>query len=139
MVMIVPGPVSDVQGLVFSPVSVEVSERSYQPRQSVPGPVTPVVVVARLVVVVHLREGGEHEARHDRGEGSDGERRQTDSCHGQGRHRDPDYHVGQHVPLLVHGHVVDHVDSPGDHVPVVRLGGGVSLSLRRAGWCRGGG
>ena len=125
VVAVVPGAVSDVQGLVLSPVGAELSQGGDQTRQAVPGPGPvdkPLVVVGRLVV--DLGEGGEDEARDDGGEGGDGERRETDSRHGEGRHRDPDYHVGQHVPLLLHRHVVDHVDGPGEHVPGVGFGGG---------------
>ena len=125
VVSVVPGAVSDVQCLVLSPVGAELSQGGDQAGEAVPGPGPvhkPLVVVGRLVV--DLGEGGEHEARDDGCEGSDGERRETDSRHGEGRHWDPDYHVGQHVSLLLHRHVVDHVDGPGEHVPVVWLSGG---------------
>ena len=131
--MVVPGAVSDVQRLVLSPVSTELSEGGDQTGQSVPGSVLkPLVVVGRLVV--DLSEGREDEARDDGCEGGDGEWGESHGCHGQGRHRDTDYHVGQHVSLVVHGHVVDHVDSPGEHVPVVRLCRGGS---GRGGLCGG--
>ena len=114
-------PVSDVKRLVFSPVSIEVPECSYQPRKSV-SPASPIgkpvpVIVAWLIV--HLCEGSKHESRDDHSKGGDSEGRETNRGHGEGCHGHPDYHVGQHVSLGVHGHVVDHGDSPGDHVPIV--------------------
>ena len=131
MMMVVTGSVPDVQCLVFSPVSIEVSESRYQARQAV-SPQSPVgKPVLTLVdgVVVDLGEGGEHEARDDSGEGSDGQGRQANSSHGEGSHWNSDYHVGQHVSLGIHGHVVDHVNGPGYHVSLLRLRTVPSLSL----------
>ena len=88
MMMVITGPVSDVQCLVFSPVSIEVSESRDQSRQSVspPSPVgkplLSIVTAGLVVVVVHLGEGGEHEARDDGGEGSDGQGREAQRGHG---------------------------------------------------------
>ena len=80
VVVVITGPMSDVKCLVFSPVSIEVSESRDQSRETVspPSPVgKPVLtaVVGRLVV--DLGEGGEHEARDDSGEGSDGQGREA--------------------------------------------------------------
>lgn len=142
MMMVITGSVPDVQCLVFSPVSIEVPESRYQSREAV-SPLSPVgePVLSTVAggLVVHLGEGGEHEAGDDRGEGSDGQRRQAHRGHGESRHGNSDYHVGQHVSLGLHGHVVDHVDGPGYHVSVVRLCTVPSLSLRCGSWSCGSG
>ena len=85
MMMVITGPVSDVQCLVFSPVSIEVSESRDQSRQAVSpqSPVgKPVLSTVAGGLVVHLGEGGEHEARDDGGEGSDGQGREAQRGHG---------------------------------------------------------
>ena len=74
VVVVITGPVADVKSLVFSPVSIEVSESRDQSRQSVspPSPVGKPLLSVAARLVVDLGEGGEDEARDYCGKGSDG-------------------------------------------------------------------